>query len=395
MTRYFKRIILLAAIVSFMIFAPLIVNRDNAAAEYLQSTSDDDEDHQDEEHDDHDDHEEENVVILSPAQRNEAGIYDGELAPQAIAVTISVPGEVTENEYMASVITPRIPSIVTDRHVILGDQLTTGQPLVTMFSLDMSESQGNYVVAHREWERVQRLGRSVVSDKRLIEAEVALNQARTRLQAFGVNEAQLKSLERNLGSGSPGEYQLVSGQNGTIATEEFRIGELVEPGHVLFEIINEQTMWVEARVSPKQASTIHEEDVAWIRSGDDILKGVVKRQHRKLDQHTRTLGIRIEVPNPDGQLKPGQFVDVEIAGDPGPPDLALPSTAVLRSPDGDWMVFIEDDNGDLIPTEVELIRTSGDMAVIGGIGAYTRVVMEGAFFVQSQLAKGGFDPHNH
>jgi hypothetical protein len=49
---------------------------------------------------------------------------------------------------MASVITPRIPSIVTDRQVILGDQVTTGQPLVTMFSLDMSESQGNYVVAH-------------------------------------------------------------------------------------------------------------------------------------------------------------------------------------------------------------------------------------------------------
>jgi hypothetical protein len=68
MTRYFERIILLAAIVSFMIFVPLIVNRDNAAAEYLQSTSDDD-DHDDEDHQDeeYDDHEEENVVTLSPA----------------------------------------------------------------------------------------------------------------------------------------------------------------------------------------------------------------------------------------------------------------------------------------------------------------------------------------
>ncbi len=75
--------------------------------------------------------------------------------------------------------------------------------------------------------------------------------------------------------------------------------------------------------------------------------------------------------------------------------MAVPVNAVLRSPDGDWMIFTEHEAGEFEPQEIELVRTVGDISVIEGIEPGTRVVTQGAFFVQSELAKAGFSVHNH
>ncbi|MDX2457865.1 MAG: efflux RND transporter periplasmic adaptor subunit, partial [Gammaproteobacteria bacterium] len=75
--------------------------------------------------------------------------------------------------------------------------------------------------------------------------------------------------------------------------------------------------------------------------------------------------------------------------------LAVPNDAVLRSMDGDWQVFVEHEDGEFEPREVEVIRTTAAFAVIGGVETGTRVVTQGAFFMQSELAKSGFDIHNH
>ena len=74
--------------------------------------------------------------------------------------------------------------------------------------------------------------------------------------------------------------------------------------------------------------------------------------------------------------------------------LAVPSDALVRSPDGDWIVFEQDDGG-LKPLEVSRERVIGEWTVIEGIRAGTSVAVSGAFFLQSELAKGGFDIHNH
>ena len=74
----------------------------------------------------------------------------------------------------------------------------------------------------------------------------------------------------------------------------------------------------------------------------------------------------------------------------------MPEAAVLRGPDGDWQVFVAEGDDAFRPVEVELLRTAGghgrDRRVCPSA---RRVVTRGAFFLQSELAKGGFDPHNH
>jgi len=173
------------------------------------------------------------------------------------------------------------------------------------------------------------------------------------------------------------------------------VGELVEPGHVLFEISDESVLWVEARLTPDEAARIQVKARAIMVIGDHQVEGRVTQVHHALDEDTRTLGVRIEVPNPDDRLHPGLFVEARIEGGSSEQALAVPNDAVLRSPDGDWQVFVEHEPGEFKPREVDVIRTTAGLSVIGGIEPGARVVTSGAFFLQSELAKSGFDIHNH
>jgi multidrug efflux pump subunit AcrA (membrane-fusion protein) len=107
------------------------------------------------------------------------------------------------------------------------------------------------------------------------------------------------------------------------------------------------------------------------------------------------MGVRIEIPNPDDRLHPGLFVETRIEGRSSERAPAVPNEAVLRSPDGDWQVFVEHEPGVFEPREVEVVRTTSGFTVISGIEAGIRVVTRGAFFLQSELSKSGFDIHNH
>ena len=67
----------------------------------------------------------------------------------------------------------------------------------------------------------------------------------------------------------------------------------------------------------------------------------------------------------------------------------------MRDADGDWQIFTETEDGDLSPVTVTLGPKFGEWQAISGVNAGTTYVSRGAFFVASEIAKGGFDPHNH
>ena len=75
--------------------------------------------------------------------------------------------------------------------------------------------------------------------------------------------------------------------------------------------------------------------------------------------------------------------------------LAVPNEALVRSADGDWIVFEQDEDLGLKPVEVERVRVVGERTVIEGISAGSSIAVSGAFFLQSELAKSGFAVDNH
>ncbi len=341
-------------------------------------------------------HEEEQSVKLSKEQIKIAGIVSESLTLQDVSTVIEAPGEVLLNAYKTASVTTRVSAQVFKRHAKLGDELTTGQPLLTLSSVEMANAQGEFLVTEREWKRVKKLGRKVVSESRYTEARVAREQARARVLAYGMTSKQADNFVKSGdASKANGSFQLLAPQDGTVIKDNFILGELIEPGRVLFVISDESVLWVEAKLTPVQAALVSPGSTAVITLGKNSYTGKVVQVHHALDEDTRTLGVRIELANPEDQLHPGIFVQAKISSNNSALALAVPVDAVLRSPDGDWMVFIEHKAGEFEPKEVELIRTVGDISVIEGLEASSRVVTQGAFYVQSELAKSGFEIHNH
>lgn len=345
-------------------------------------------------------HEEENEAEIDMTLENikEAGIVVKPLTLQNLESEIKAPGEVTLNSYLSSKVTSRIEAQIVKRHAKLGDIVEKGQPLVTLSGVDMAEAIGDLIVAHKEWKRVKQLGASAVSAKRYNSAKIADIQSRAKAMAYGMTEQQVKELHKNGFDGNPGLFQLVAPQKGTIVSDNFIDGELIEPGRVLFDIVNEDSLWVESHLSPKLAKSIKIGAKARIYISDNgWLQGKIVQKHHLIDRNTRTIGVRVEVNNEEHLLHPGMYVDTFIQNGNEEKYLAVPTDSVLRSSDGDWIVFVEskDKQGEFKPQEIEILRTIDDYTVIKGLPEGTRIVTKGAFFVQSELAKGGFAVHNH
>ncbi len=341
-------------------------------------------------------HEEEGAAELTPAQIRTAGIEVMTVHVEPVADILVAPGEVMLNAYRTSRVTPRIPAQIVKRHAYLGDHVASGDPLVTLSSVEVAEAQGQLLVSDREWKRVQKLGRKVVSERRYIEAQVARQQAFAKVLAYGMTEQQVRELLRpGNAARANGELELLSPQAGTVIEDDFVVGELAEPGRVLFTVTDESRLWVDARLNANEANLVKVGSPARIRIGEQWLNGKIIQTRHALDEATRTLSVRLEVANPDDQLHPGQFVTAEIESALVQPAIAVPMGAVLRSPDGDWQVFIEEAPGRYEPREVEVRRTVGKRLVVEGLKEGERIVSKGAFFIQSEIAKSGFEVHNH
>ena len=349
----------------------------------------------------HDDHGEEGGeksgdAELSAAQQQIAGIKTSVVKAQPLSEQISAPGEVMINAYGTTNVTTRIAAQAVRRHVRLGDHVKPGQTLVTLSSVEMAEAQGGLLEAESELRRVEKLGREVVSDRRFVTAQVAYQQAYAKVRAYGMTATQIDALvkARNAAKAT-GEFALLALQEGTVISDAFTLGELIEPGRVLFQVTDESSLRVKARLTPAKAAAVAVGNGAKIKSGKDWLQGKVVQTDHTLDETTRTLAVHIELINPKHQLHAGQFVETLIEGKLKTRGIAVPLAAVLRSPDGDWQVFVETAPGRFKPQEVEVLQTIGDQMVIKGIEEGTSIVTKGAFFVQSEIAKSGFSVHNH
>tara|TARA_R110000782_G_scaffold211777_1_gene299970 strand:- start:130 stop:1251 length:1122 start_codon:yes stop_codon:yes gene_type:complete len=350
--------------------------------------------------DDHDDHGEEegSAIELSAEEQRGAGIVLDAVAPRALKETIRVPGEVVINAYRSSRVTPRITAQVAARHVTLGDSVEAGQRLVTLSSVEMAEAQGMLIVADREWQRVKSLGRETVSERRYTEAQVAQQQALAKVIAYGMTEAQAAALTRSGdASKATGAFELLAPQAGTVLQDDFIVGELIEPGRVLIDISDESVMWVEAQTVPNGMPDIDDGATARVSlDGITWLKGTVIQRHHRLDETTRTQGLRIEVDNADDRLHPGQFVEAEIVTGTGAPVLAVPSAAITMI-EGAPTVF-KRENGDEFHAEtIKAGPTVGDWTVVmGGLNVGDEIAVDGVFHLKSLLLKSSLgEGHAH
>ncbi|PCI73003.1 MAG: efflux transporter periplasmic adaptor subunit [Gammaproteobacteria bacterium] len=312
---------------------------------------------------------------------------------KTISKEITAPGEVVLNAYKTAIVSLRIDGQVIKRLVKMGDHVVKGQAVAEISSIRMADAQQAYIVDSKEWFRVKKLGKNVVSGKRFIEARSSWQSSKARLLALGLDQKQLESLEEN---GAPdGIFKMISPIAGVVFSDDFIEGQYIQAGGQLFVISDESKIWVEVAVSPSQASLFSAGDIAEVDHDGEIHQGKIIQVSHLVSETTRTQKIRIEVNNKDDDLHPGQFVSSRLKQKLTEQKLAVPESALVRTADGDWGVFVEVKPRHFKQLEVELIRRQGDLMVISGVEIGESVVIEGAFYLSAELAKSGFDPHGH
>ncbi|BAP13652.1 cation efflux system protein [Alcanivorax sp. NBRC 101098] len=339
-------------------------------------------------------HSEEAALELTAEQQKMLNLQVITLQPDADATrTLTVPAEIISNQYRTWVVPVRIDSQVQSRSATLGQHMEKGDAIATLFSPAMAQLQSELQVAADGWRRVRNLGRRAVGNQRYLDAQSQYQSLRARARGYGLSDDAITDIEA--GKSEKGIYTLTAPDEGLVLEDAFQQGQWLTAGSALVTLVDESELWAEAALPPSPGLQIATGTPARVIVGDTSVEGQVIQSGHRLNPVTRTLSVRVAVPNAGHLLHPGMFADVALSLSAPENALTVPEEALTRSADGDWQLFVEEEPGHYKPVEIQLNGQLANRRIVTGMEPGTRVVTRGAFFLASEMAKSGFDIHNH
>jgi membrane fusion protein, heavy metal efflux system len=350
------------------------------------------------------------VVALSQDAVKRAGIVVTSVATGRSAAEIRLPGVVEPNAYRQVVVTPLVAGRVTKVGPALGDRVRRGQTLAEIYSPSLAEAQTRYVSAKamldahdRELQRTEKLveiGAASRQELERIHAEhaaqtAAVQSARSQLELLGLSVSALDSM-------SPGHRVSATASvpapiDGVVTERGANVGLNVDPATKLFTVVDLSTVWVVADLYEKDFSRLRVGSEAAITTSarpDLTLRGRVSYIDPQVSTDTRTAKVRVEVPNPRGELRLGMYADVVVTGASGTSMPTVPRNAVQNVGDR-TVVYLANptEPGKFTEREVRLGQTSGEQVeVAAGVQPGDGVVTEGSFFVRAERERLGLRP---
>jgi cobalt-zinc-cadmium efflux system membrane fusion protein len=130
---------------------------------------------------------------------------------------------------------------------------------------------------------------------------------------------------------------------------------------------------------------------------DRVFEGEIVYVADILDTVRRTVRARVEVENGDRALKPGMFATAIINSESGRPAVAVPRDAVQTVDDQEVVWIPTDEEGAFVAIPVLLGEElpGNSVEILAGLEAGAEIVVEGAFTLKAELAKGEFGGHGH
>lgn len=328
-------------------------------------------------------------LSMTAAEQAAAGLRVETLAPMRLGEVLQAPGEVVDNAYGVTLITPRVAALVVRRHAKLGDEVAAGAALVTLSSVEVAEAQGELRIAEQEWKRVDGLGRDAVSGRRYTEAAVAVEQARAKARAYG--------LVSNASGAATGEFTLSAPHAGRLTEDDFVIGQRIEPGNTLFRLVDESTVWVDATLPAEIARRVVVGKEATVVAAGVQLRGRVVQSAHRTAEDTRNAHVRVEVPNDGDQLHAGDFVEVSLATAGSDLDQLAVPTAALVQLQGQTVVFHARTAEEFEPVPIKAGAVVGDHTIVtDGVAAGDRIVVAGTYALKARMLKAELgEGHGH
>jgi Cu(I)/Ag(I) efflux system membrane fusion protein/cobalt-zinc-cadmium efflux system membrane fusion protein len=333
-------------------------------------------------YEDEDDTSSEGVIRIDPVTVQTIGVRTAPVSRGQLHKTIRAVGRVTYDENLVEHIHTKISGWVETLYVrTTGEEVTSGQDLLSIYSPDLVATQEEYLQALKYMESTLSSSFTEIAEsgRSLVEA------AKKKLQFMDIEDAQIEALEKNREVRK--NMTIRSSRDGIVIHKNVVDGMKVSPMTELYTIADLSKVWVIA--------SLYEYEVPFLETGQEVemtlsydpgtsYRGKVTFIYPFLSNKTRTAEVRIEFDNPHLKLKPDMYVDVLIHARPTRSELLVPTEAVIRT--GSRNVVITSlGKGKFLPKDVTVgLEGGGLVQIIDGITEEEVVVTSGQFLIDSE-----------
>jgi cobalt-zinc-cadmium efflux system membrane fusion protein len=318
------------------------------------------------------------------------------------------PATVQPNENELAEVTTLIRGRVVKVHVDVGADVKKGTLLAMLHSTDLGVAEGAYLKAAarlHEAELAYERAKDLHEHKAVSLAELQRREAemktaraearetRNRLELLGVPRQEVERLDRE--HTIKADVPLRAPFDGRVIMRNITRGEVVETNQKFFTVADLSDVWVVGNVPEKDVQYIRKDqkvDVIVSAYPHAISPGTITYIGDVLDPATRTMRLRVTVPNPDRLLKPEMFATVRVYAAPSPEALTVPLAAVQNGPAGK-IVFVQRGPDEFEVRTVRLGKEQGEVVtVLDGVTEGERIVTKGAFVLKSEMERHKIEP---
>jgi membrane fusion protein, copper/silver efflux system len=323
------------------------------------------------------------VAVAADVQQR-IGVTIGRVERAPLRMSVRTVGIVRPDETRTFHIHVRTEGWVEKQFVnYTGQQVDKGEPFLSIYSPEFYRTQLDYMTARR----AERGNGALAKAERSL-ADLAL----MKLRLLDVSDQELEELER---TGKPQEFMtLRSPVAGTVLEKNVLEHEYITPQRDLYVVADLSKVWVQAKVYEYELPHIELDRPVTVTVAalpGRQFSGKVVFVQPTVEEATRTIQVRVELPNPNGWLKPGMFADIVIAHDMGE-GLLVPMSAVIRTGERDIALRAEP-NSRFVPVEVEIgeVKFGDRFQILKGLKEGDRVVTSANFLIdsESRLREGG------
>lgn len=322
------------------------------------------------------------VLPLTAAQKTNLGIVTVAAAAQTASPALAYPARVTLPPASVRVVAAAGAGLVTQLHVQAGDTVKRGAPLVTLSMAGLADAQNAVTQARL---KSQLAASNAARDEKLFSegliAESRLRATRSEAQSARASLAAAQTALALLGTGrvAGSSITLTAPIAGVVTESAAEPGQRVDAGMALVKLADLSKLALEIPLSPTQARQVAVGQTVTVAGSS--ASGRVTALLPQLNVSQSVLA-RASLVDPQGLLRPGQSVQVAIAGVQSAQSLAIPAAALVWKINVPY-VFVETAQG-FVPTRVQLVRQNASEAEVSGLAAGSRVAVKGVAALKSQ-----------
>lgn len=360
------------------------------------------------------------VIVLTPAEQAAGKIETQPVAETAAPPLLRVSGRIVRADDRTWHVGVRTPGVVASVSATLGSIVKEGDVMARYHADEARELRAQYrravadlrsaetaaSLAQRTADRYQTLlslKAASVQQTEQAQQEVAAAQARLRDAQVEVDRSR-EALERDLKVPAPSltanesstedAVPIIAPAGGFVLEKNITPGKTVELSTEAFVIGDLSTVWMLAAVRQEQSGQLRAGQKVTVTVpglAGESFAGTITNLGQELDAQTRTMPVRITLPNPGLKLKPEMLAAADLPLGAPTPRVLVPSDAVQQI-NGQDVVFVKSDSDHFVLRPVRLGQPSGGQTpVLEGLKAGEQIVVKGSFVLKSHLLRASIE----